>query len=64
MAPCMKAGGKEIKLMGKAGLSMLTETYMMDTGKMIKHMDLVFTAIWMEQDMKGSGRRINSMERV
>jgi len=44
MVRCMKAGGKTIKRMERGDLSMLMEIFMMDTGKMIKHMVRVFIA--------------------
>jgi len=42
MVLCMKAGGRTIKLMERGDLSMLMEIFMMDTGRMIKHMVRVF----------------------
>ena len=61
MVVAMKDIGKKIKQMGRGGLSMLMETSMMATGKMIRLMDLVFTVIWMVLAMRASGRRISSM---
>ena len=61
MGPCMKDGGLIAKQTDKEGLSMLMVMSMMVNGFKIKLMDLVSTAILTEQDMKGIGKKINSM---
>ena len=45
MVLCMKDGGKITKQMAKEDSFMLTETFMMDTGKTTKLMDKEFTHI-------------------
>lgn len=45
MDQCMKVGGKITKQMEKVDLFMLTETFMMDIGKMIRLMVKEFTPI-------------------
>ncbi len=64
MGQCMRAGGWIIRLMVKVGLFMLTEMFMTDNGLMTKLMDLVFIAIWMEPNMRATGKKINSTVRV
>lgn len=59
----MKAGGRTIKPMARADSFMLTEMSTMATGKMTKPMVSVFTAIWMVQDMKVIGKKINNTAR-
>jgi hypothetical protein len=61
MDPCMKDGGKTIRLMERADSFMLMETYMMVIGEKTKHMDSVFTVTWMVLSTKETGRKINNM---
>ena len=59
-APCMKVGGKIIKLMAKVGLSMLMVMFMTVSGLMIKLMDLESIAISTVPNMKVTGKKINN----
>jgi hypothetical protein len=43
---------------------MLTVTFMMVSGRMIRLMDMVFTTIQMEQNMKVNGMKTSNMERA
>lgn len=43
---------------------MLMEISMTDIGRMIRHMDMESIVTWMEQDMKGTGKKINSTEKA
>jgi len=64
MVQCMKVGGRTTKLMEKVDLFMPMETSTMANGLMIKPMDLVSIAIWMEPNMKVIGRRTSNMVMV
>jgi hypothetical protein len=43
---------------------MLTETFMMATGRMIRHMDLAYTATSMAQDIRETGKKTSSTVRA
>ena len=43
---------------------MLTEMCMMASGLMTKLTVLVYIAIWMEQNMRGTGKKINNTDKV
>jgi len=60
----MRDGFKTTKLMESEDLFMPMVMYITDTGSMIKHMEQVSIAIWMEPSMKVTGRKINSTEKV
>ena len=60
----MKAGGKTIKLTGKAASSMLMAMCMMAFGSMIVHMALVFITMQMELFTKVCGKKITNMEKA
>jgi len=64
MVQCMKVGGEIIRPTERVVLFMLMVTCMMVCGLMIRHMAMVFTAIWMELNTKEIGKRINNMDRV
>merc|ERR1711935_1257116 len=57
----MKVGGWTTKPTVLVDSSMLMEMSMMDNGLMIRHMDMVFTAILTQQDTRVNGRRISNM---
>lgn len=61
---CMRAGGWTIRPMAKEGSFMLTEMCMMASGLMTKLTVLVYIAIWMEQNMRGTGKKINNTDKV
>jgi len=60
-AQCMRVGGWITKPTVLADLSTLMVMFKMVNGSMIRHMDMVFIAILMEQDMKENGKRISNM---
>merc|ERR1712086_208497 len=60
----MKDGGEIIRPTERVVLFMLMVTCMTVCGLMIRHMAMVFTAIWMELNTKEIGKRINNMDRV
>ena len=64
MVLCMRGGGWTTKPMVKEGSFTPMEMYMTVSGLMIKHMDLVYTAIWMELSTRGIGKKINSTDKV
>lgn len=64
MDQCMKDGGKITKPMERVDSFMLMGIFMMAIGKMTRLMDTVYIHTWMEPDMKVTGKKINSMERV
>lgn len=55
MAQDMKDIGRITRLMAEVDLSMQTETFMKESGKMIKHMAEVFTLMLMAQDTRANG---------
>ena len=64
MAHSMRVGGKTTRPMGKGDSSMLMETFMMATGRMIRLMDLAYTAISTVLDIRETGKRTSSTVRV
>ena len=64
MVRCMKVGGEITRPTVKGDLFTPMVMSMMETGLMIKLMDLVYTAILMELNMKANGKRTNNMVMV
>ena len=63
MAPCMKDGGKIIKLTEKEDLFTLMEMCMMVPGLTIRLTVLECTVTLTEPNMKDIGKKINSMDK-
>mmetsp|Transcript_29602 Transcript_29602/g.28820 ORF Transcript_29602/g.28820 Transcript_29602/m.28820 type:complete len:218 (-) Transcript_29602:24-677(-) len=64
MAACMKGGGKRTRPMERAASSMLMETSMMGSGRMIKPTVTGSTRTWMVLGMMVTGRKTSSMEKA
>ena len=60
MGRCTRDGGKITRPTVKEDSSMLTATSTMGTGRTIKLMDTAFTVIWMEPDMKATGKKTSN----
>ena len=64
MAHSMRVGGKTTRLMAKVVSSMLMEIFMMDSGRMTRHMDTASILILTEPDIKVIGKKTNNTEKV
>ena len=64
MDPCIKAGGKIIRLTEREDLYTPTVISTMAIGKMIRLMGTEFTVIWMVPDTKVTGKKISSTVKV
>jgi membrane protein YqaA with SNARE-associated domain len=54
----MRVIGQMIRLMGKAGLFIQKEMFMKATGKMIRHMVVAYTTMWMDKNIQEDGLMI------
>lgn len=64
MDPAMKASGRMVSNVDTEDQFMRKETFILESGKMIKHMAMVFTSTIMVTDTKVNGSQTNSMEKV